>query len=121
MRDLIELPRWYSWPYGDERELLRATCLRGGRTARSSTACGGDEGPQVFVGRTDALRGVPATRTSGWSTTATLSSAAGRLVREDPGLVVTRARVDKEYTSYRGDVTRDAAYLSRKRQGPPVD
>jgi hypothetical protein len=42
---------------------------------------------------------------------------------QDPGLVVFHARTpcDKEYTSYRDDVTRDMAYLGQKWQVPPVD
>ena len=53
-----------------------------------------------------------------------LCTRSGRLVFvQDPGLVVFHARTpfDKEYTSYRDDVTRDMAYLGRKWPGPPVD
>jgi hypothetical protein len=123
---LVELPRWYRWPYGDERELLPGHLppLRAyGEVIDGLPVV--MKGPQVFVGRADALRGVPYDENIRMVDHRDFfSSAAGRLVFvQDPGLVVFHARTpfDTEYTSYRDDVTRDMAYLGRKWQVPPVD
>jgi beta-1,4-N-acetylgalactosaminyltransferase 2 len=123
---LIELPRWYRWPYGDERELLPGHLppLRAyGEVVDGLPVV--MKGPQVFVGRTDRLRQVPYDEQIRMVDHRDFfSSAAGRLVFvQDPGLVVFHARTpfDKEYTSYRDDVTRDMAYLAGKWQDPPVD
>lgn len=123
---LVELPRWYRWPYGDERELLPGHLppLRAyGEVIDGLPVV--MKGPQVFVGRADKLRGVPYDENIRMVDHRDFfSSASGRLVFvQDPGLVVFHARTpfDKEYTSYRDDVTRDMAYLGRKWPGPPVD
>jgi beta-1,4-N-acetylgalactosaminyltransferase 2 len=123
---LIELPRWYRWPYGDERELLpgHLAPLRAFGEVIDGLAVV-MKGPQVFVGRADALRQVPYDENIRMVDHRDFfSSAAGRLVFvQDPGLVVFHARTpfDKEYTSYRDDVTSDMAYLAGKWRRPPVD
>ena len=123
---LVELPRWYRWPYGDERELLPGHLppLR----AHGEMIDGLPvimKGPQVFVGRTDRLREVPYDEQIRMVDHRDFfSSAAGRLVFvQDPGLLVFHARTpfDKEYTSYRDDVSADLEYLGVKWTGRPVD
>ncbi len=123
---LIELPRWYRWPYGDERELLPGHLppLRPfGEVIDGLPVV--MKGPQVFVGRTDRLREVPYDeRIRMVDHRDFFSSASGRLVFvQSPGLVVFHARTpfDKEYTSYRENVARDLVYLTQKWRVPPVD
>ena len=123
---LIELPRWYRWPYGDERELLPGhlpPLRRFGEVIDGLPVV--IKGPQVFVARADRLRAVPYDeRIRMVDHRDFFSSAAGRLVFvQDPGLVVFHARTpfDRQYTAYRDDVAKDLAYLTRKWQAPPVD
>jgi len=121
---LIELPRWYTWPYGDERELLPGHLppkRRHGEVIDGLTVV--LKGPQVFVGRTDRLREVPYDEHIRMVDHRDFfSSASGRLVFvQAPGLVLFHARTpfNREYTSYREDVAADLAYLGRKWQPAP--
>ncbi len=121
---LIELPRWYTWPYGDERELFPGHLppLR-----RPGESIGGlpvvMKGPQVYVARTERLREVPYDENIRMVDHRDFfSSASGRLVFvSDPQLVAFHARTpfDAKYTSYREDVADDLAYLGRKWMGTP--
>ncbi len=121
---LIELPRWYTWPYGDERELFpgHLAPLR-----PPGDAIGGlpvvMKGPQVYVARTDRLREVPYDENIRMVDHRDFfSSASGRLVFVSaPQLVAFHARTpfDQKYTSYRDDVAKDLAYLGRKWRGTP--
>ena len=123
---LIELPRWYTWPYGDERELfpghlppLRAPGeLVGGLPVVM-------KGPQVYVARTDRLRQVPYDEKIRMVDHRDFfSSASGRLVFVSaPQLVAFHARTPfaQVYTSYREDVSADLAYLTGKWRGAPID
>ena len=121
---LIELPRWYTWPYGDERELFpgHQPPLRA-----FGDVVGGlpvvMKGPQVYVARTDRLREVPYDENLRMVDHRDFfSSASGRLVFVSaPQLVAFHARTpfDKKYTSYRDDVAADLAYLARKWMGTP--
>ncbi len=122
---LIELPRWYHWPYGDERELLPGHLppkLPYGAVVDGLPVV--MKGPQVFVGRTDRLREVPYDEHIRMVDHRDFfSSAAGRLVFvQDPEVAVFHARTpfNREYTSYRDDVGADLAYLHQKwRDAPP--
>ena len=116
---LIELPRWYTWPYGDERELFPGHLppLR----AYGDTVDGLPvvmKGPQVYVARTERLRQVPYDeRLRMVDHRDFFSSASGRLVFVSaPHLVAFHARTpfNAEYTSYREDVGKDLSYLGAK-------
>jgi beta-1,4-N-acetylgalactosaminyltransferase 2 len=123
---LVELPRWYTWSYGDERELFPGHLppLR-----RFGEDIGGlpvvMKGPQVYVARTAKLRQVPYDENLRMVDHRDFfSRAAGRLVFVSaPQLVAFHARTpfDKTYASYREDVNADLAYLGRKWTGTPVD
>ena len=123
---LIELPRWYTWPYGDERELFPGH-LAPKRAVGEQV--GGlpvvMKGPQVYVARTERLREVPYDENVRMVDHRDFfSSASGRLVFVSaPQLVAFHARTpfDKKYTSYREDVNADLAYLARKWMGTPID
>ncbi len=123
---LIELPRWYAWPYGDERELmpghLPPTRAHGELIDGLPVVM---KGPQVFIGRTDRLREVPYDENIRMVDHRDFfSSASGRLVFvQAPGLVAFHARTpfDRTYTAYREDVSADLGYLARKWNSPPVD
>lgn len=123
---LVELPRWYTLGYGDERELLP-----GHRPPRVpfGELIGGlpvvAKGPQIYVARTRALRAVPYDEHIRMVDHRDFFSAAsGRLVFvHHPGFVAFHARTpfDREYTTYREDVAADLAYLGRKWQPAPTD
>ena len=123
---LIELPRWYTWPYGDERELFPGHLppIRPyGETVGGLPVV--MKGPQVYVARTDRLREVPYDENIRMVDHRDFfSSAAGRLVFVSaPQLAAFHARTpfDKTYSSYREDVGRDLSYLARKWMARPVD
>jgi hypothetical protein len=115
----IELPRWYRWPYGDERELFPGHLppLRPyGELVDGLPVV--LKAPQAFVGRTDRLREVPYDENIRMVDHRDFySSASGRLVFvHAPWLVVFHARTpfNRVYTSYREDVAADLAYLAGK-------
>lgn len=116
---LIELPRWYAWPYGDELELLPGHLppLRAfGEVVDGLPVV--LKGPQVYVARTERLRTVPYDEQVRMVDHRDFfSSASGRLVFVSaPGLLAFHARTpfDRTYTSYRDDVARDLDYLGDK-------
>jgi beta-1,4-N-acetylgalactosaminyltransferase 2 len=123
---LIELPRWYTLTYGDERELFpghRPPLLPHGAHVGGLPVL--MKGPPMYVARTDRLRRVPYDEKIRMVDHRDFfSSASGRLVFVmAPELVAFHARTpfDKKYTSDREDVARDMAYLARKWTGTPVD
>jgi beta-1,4-N-acetylgalactosaminyltransferase 2 len=121
---LIELPRWYTWPYGDEGELfpghLPPTRAAGERVGGLPVIM---KGPQVYLARTDRLREVPYDeKVRMVDHRDFFTSASGRLVFvSDPQLVAFHARTpfDATYVSYREDVNADLSYLARKWMGTP--
>jgi beta-1,4-N-acetylgalactosaminyltransferase 2 len=123
---LIELPRWYTLTYGDERELFpghRPPLLPFGASIGGLPVL--MKGPPVYVARTDRLRRVPYDEHIRMVDHRDFfSSASGRLVFVlSHRLVAFHARTpfDKKYTAYRENVARDIAYLGRKWTGTPVD
>lgn len=115
----VELPRWYTIPSGDERELFP-----GHQPLRIpfGTEIGGlpviAKGPQVYVGRTESLRQVPYDEHLRMVDHRDFfSAAAGRLVFvQAPWLTVYHARTpfNRGYVKHREDVETDLAYLGRK-------
>jgi beta-1,4-N-acetylgalactosaminyltransferase 2 len=119
---LVELPRWYSVGYGDEGELLPGHLpprLPFGEVVGGLPVV--PKGPQIYVARTEALRGVPYDENIRMVDHRDFfSSASGRLVFvHDPHFVAFHARTpfDRTYTSYREDVAADLFYLAQKWQG----
>jgi len=119
---LVELPRWYTWGYGDERELFRGHLpprVPFGEVVDGLPVV--PKGPQIYVARTEALRGVPYDENIRMVDHRDFfSSACGRLVFvHDPSFVAFHARTpfNRTYTTYREDVTADLAYLSQKWRG----
>jgi hypothetical protein len=121
---LIELPRWYTWPYGDERELFPGHLPP---KRPFGEQLGGlpvvMKGPQVYIARTDRLREVPYDENIRMVDHRDFfTSASGRLVFvSSPQLVAFHARTpfNAKYVSYREDVNADLSYLARKWMGTP--
>ena len=118
---LIELPRWYAWPYGDEVELLPGHLppLRAfGEVVDGLPVV--LKGPQVYVARTERLRTVPYDEHVRMVDHRDFfSSASGRLVfvSAPDCWPSTPARPSTAtYTSYRDDVARDLE-LPRRQVG----
>ncbi len=114
---LIELPRWYA--VGSDGALFAGavTPLRvAGEVIDGLRVV--LKGPQVYVGRTAALRTVPYDeRIRMVEHRDFFSMASGRLVFvEDPGFVAFHARTpfNRTYTSYRNDVSADLRYVAVK-------
>ena len=116
---LVELPRWYTVPCGDEHSLFP-----GHQPMRIADGTEIDglpviaKGPQVYVARTEALRQVPYDeRVRMVDHRDFFSSAAGRLVFvQARWLIAYHARTPfaRAYVRHRNDVRADLAYLTQK-------